>query len=390
MVRRRKRRRWLSAALPVTTLGLVGGAVWMYWPRERVAAGFVTPVASVVESTSSIPDAVLAADSRPAGAIQPAWDLQQPQDALPHEENPQPGIAEDEAPTDTSSPPPASEPIAAQDASIAPDDKPVETIAPPLKPPVTPLDPSTDRVAALVRKYRDGQRIEARHELNALLAADPQSPASDAARSHLATIAEETIFSRRSVPGDPLIATYTVKPGDKPILIAREFDVPYEIVLQVNGISDPKAIRRGETLKIPRGPFHARIVKSRFRLDLYLQDLYVRSFPVGLGADEGTPEGEWLVVKRQPNPTYYPPASARDKRVIAADDPKNPLGDYWIGLEGVRGEAVGKKSYGIHGTIEPETIGRNASMGCVRMHNEDARFLFRVLKEGKSTVTIVP
>ena len=48
---------------------------------------------------------------------------------------------------------------------------------------------------------------------------------------------------------------------------------------------------------------------------------------VGLGSEGGTPEGSWKVKNRLENPTYYPPASATDKRIIAPDDPNNPKGE---------------------------------------------------------------
>ena len=84
-------------------------------------------------------------------------------------------------------------------------------------------------------------------------------------------------------------------------------------------------------------------------------------------------------------PTYYSP---RGEGVIAADDPANPLGGYWIGLSGIDGQAVGKTSYGIHGTIHPESIGKMESMGCIRLKSEDIALVFEMLVEGKSTVVV--
>ena len=46
--------------------------------------------------------------------------------------------------------------------------------------------------------------------------------------------------------------------------------------------------------------------------------------------------------------------------------------------------------YGIHGTIEPESIGKAVSLGCIRMHNDDVAALFRLMLPGRSTVTILP
>ena len=78
--------------------------------------------------------------------------------------------------------------------------------------------------------------------------------------------------------------------------------------------------------------------------------------------------GWWKPDVNFKHPTYYSP---RGEGVIPADDPKNPLGGYWIGLTGTDGQAVGKESYGIHGTNDPDSIGKQSSMGCIRMPNDD-------------------
>ena len=71
-----------------------------------------------------------------------------------------------------------------------------------------------------------------------------------------------------------------------------------------------------------------------------------------------------------------------------SDDPTNPIGEYWIGLEGIEGDAAGAVGYGIHGTNEPQTIGQDVSLGCVRLGPEDIAFVYKVLLPGASMVTI--
>lgn len=245
-------------------------------------------------------------------------------------------------------------------------------------------------LAAARRQFESGQPLEARTALVALLKQSRSEAESAAIRDLLARIADVTLFSSRPVNGDALVEVYTVQSSDRLARVVKKYDVPYEIVLRINGIADAGRISVGQRLKIPRGPFHATITKSQYRLDLYLQDVFVRSYRVGLGRENGTPTGEWRVRDRIANPTYYPPESATDRRVIAADDPSNPLGEYWIALEGISGEAVGKRGFGIHGTIEPQSIGKSESMGCVRMLNDDVAWVFSALQPGKSTVTILP
>ncbi len=246
------------------------------------------------------------------------------------------------------------------------------------------------RIDASLKRYQAGEVIAARQELNRMLAIS-RSPAEEVElRRHLEEIADATIFSRERRADDPLTTTYTIQPGDVLINIGKQFDVPHEVIMMINGIEDATRIRAGQKIKVPRGPFHVKIYKSKFRLDVYLQDLFVRRFPVGLGVDDGTPEGTWKVKERLTNPTYYPPASASEKRIIPADDPTNPLGEHWIGLEGIAGDALGRHGYGIHGTIQPESIGRQVSLGCIRMHNDDVAFLYRLMMRDRSTVTTLP
>lgn len=272
-------------------------------------------------------------------------------------------------------------------------------VDPPTQPATRPAKPSDDArtpregmpdIDEARRRYESGKVIEARHELNAMLTGVRTTAEQTEIRTLLEQIANETIFSKRVFADDPLVEWYTVQPGDKLITIAKRTDAPFDAIILVNGLSDPKSVRANSKLKLIKGPFHAKVYKSAFRLDLYVQELYVRSYRVGLGADRGTPEGVWRVKNRLRNPTYFPPETAPDRRAINANDPKNPLGEHWIGLEGIDGDAKGQEGFGIHGTIEPESIGRNASQGCVRMDNDDVATIWALLAPDKSTVTILP
>lgn len=105
------------------------------------------------------------------------------------------------------------------------------------------------------------------------------------------------------------------------------------------------------------------------KLALVEGDRIVKIYPVAVGAAVSpSPTGEFKIVTRVTDPTYYSPGV-----VIPAGD-NNPLGPRWIGLS--------KKSFGIHGTNEPRSIGRRASHGCVRMRNEDVLELFERVRPG--------
>ena len=47
-----------------------------------------------------------------------------------------------------------------------------------------------------------------------------------------------------------------------------------------------------------------------------------------------------------------------------------------MGLEGIDGDAVGQFGYGVHGTIEPASMGKSVSDGCVRMLAKDVVELY--------------
>jgi lipoprotein-anchoring transpeptidase ErfK/SrfK len=104
-------------------------------------------------------------------------------------------------------------------------------------------------------------------------------------------------------------------------------------------------------------------------------------FPATVGSTEKpTPSGSLKVTSTDPNPTYrYDPsyhfAGVKSKKPFTIrPGPNNPVGSYWIGLSA--------QGYGIHGTGEPDRVGKTASHGCVRLTNWDARFVGEHVKRG--------
>ena len=133
------------------------------------------------------------------------------------------------------------------------------------------------------------------------------------------------------------------------------------------------------------------IHKKTYQLDLYLGDednrVFVKSYPVGLGASNSTPVGMFRIRSNSKliNPEWPDP---RTGRIYSPDDPANPIGERWLGLQGLDEATRDLMGYGIHGTIAPETIGTQASMGCIRMRTKDIEVIYEVLVESVSTVEI--
>jgi lipoprotein-anchoring transpeptidase ErfK/SrfK len=109
-------------------------------------------------------------------------------------------------------------------------------------------------------------------------------------------------------------------------------------------------------------------------------DKLVAQFPVTMGSKQyPLPIGEWKVTTYAFAPPFnYQPDllqnAKTDKEVTLPPGPNGPVGIAWLDLT--------KEHYGIHGTNEPQTIGRAESSGCIRMANWDVLRLSRIMKPG--------
>ncbi len=252
-----------------------------------------------------------------------------------------------------------------------------------------------DRASAHLNR---GELVSARAVLNdALNSRDGTESDKARIREELSTVNQELFFGTKVYPGDTLSEMYEIESGDSlaRITARQSLTVDWRLIQRVNRISDPSRIRIGQKIKLVRGPLHAVVNKSDYRLDLYAgppgapsQWIYIRSFPVGLGEADSTPVGEFVVRtdSKLINPVWRNP---RTGEYFAADNPDNPIGERWVGIEGV-GQYANLDGYGIHGTIDPGSIGSDASMGCVRMQDDDVEIVYESLVEQVSQVIIRP
>lgn len=213
-----------------------------------------------------------------------------------------------------------------------------------------------------------GDFVTAQHELSRWYWQKPELR--DALRPKLDDLAKALYFSPQPLFRDP----HVVQGGDQLRVIAQRHKISWEYLARLNR-TDPKKIREGQKLKVVDGPFGAIVFLSNYELIVHLQGSFVKSYRVGAGKVGSTPIGTFLVKNKLADPKYYGP----DGLVIESNDPKNPLGERWIDIG---------DSYGIHGTIEPDTIGKNESRGCIRMLNADVEEVYDFLVVG-SEVRIV-
>lgn len=147
--------------------------------------------------------------------------------------------------------------------------------------------------------------------------------------------------------------------------------------------------RAGQTIIVPRigaAPLsadvdHIVVDKAEGSVRAFAEDGRLLAFyPATIGSgDNPTPSGTVRVngVARNPDYTYDPSKLSfdrGDRKIVIPAGPNGPVGVVWIDLN--------KPSYGIHGTPDPEKIGKTASHGCVRLTNWDAWQLAAAVKPG--------
>ena len=111
----------------------------------------------------------------------------------------------------------------------------------------------------------------------------------------------------------------------------------------------------------------------------------VAQFQVTTGSEhDPLPIGTWKInaVDTNPpfhfNPKLFWDAKPGEKAAMLKPGPNGPVGVVWLDLN--------KEHYGIHGTPEPQNIGRTESHGCVRMANWNAARLALMVKPGTPVI----
>ena len=180
----------------------------------------------------------------------------------------------------------------------------------------------------------------------------------------------KALFSKEITPDS---MAYTVKPGDSLYVIARKNHTTIDFIRRINNLKNDNIYPKMK-LKIHTAPFAIKVDKSKNTLVLYSADVPVKKYLVATGKKNCTPVGEFKITDKLVNPTWF-----KTGAILPPGSPKNALGTRWMGFD--------KPSYGIHGTLEPKSIGTQASEGCIRMLNEEVEELYSIVPVG-TKVTI--
>ena len=192
-------------------------------------------------------------------------------------------------------------------------------------------------------------------------------------------LAERAQLSSARLPEDTYSKTYVVARGDSVTRIGQKFLIPNELVMKLNGMSSPN-LAAGPSIKVIQGPVNVELSKSRHELQAWLGDTCIRVRQVGIGKANSTPEGVFVVMNKIVSPPYQPQHKAKSE-FREGGAPDNPLGTRWIDIG---------NHYGIHGTVDPASIGGDVSEGCIRMHNKEVEELYDLVVQGGSKVIVKP
>lgn len=173
--------------------------------------------------------------------------------------------------------------------------------------------------------------------------------------------------------------------GTKPVVREARPGVSLNVTRSVRLLSTGLVARRKNTFTLPsrrvkpavtRLPNAIIIDRGNFRLTLWKHRGGTQTYPIAVGMPgHATPVGNFRVIEKQVNPTWFPPDSPWAAGLgPVPPGPGNPLGTRWIGTSA--------PAIGIHGTPVPSSIGTRASHGCIRMYIRDVERLYSQVELG--------
>lgn len=178
-------------------------------------------------------------------------------------------------------------------------------------------------------------------------------------------LAGRVIYSREHL----LTSAHVTTQGESIEEIAAKYQVPAQLLININGIQRPDAMTSGMQLKVVPGPFRAEIDTQRNEMTLFLRRMYAGRFPVSIGNDPTPRPGEYTLKEKSEGQTFY----GEGGQSIPAEAPNNPYGGHWINLGGIT----------IHGSPQqPNGISR----GCVSLSPRDAADVYHILSVGSKVV----
>jgi lipoprotein-anchoring transpeptidase ErfK/SrfK len=237
----------------------------------------------------------------------------------------------------------------------------------------TKTEPAT--LSGLIAQAKDfqekGSPLEAKSIYQRLINEFPESNEVMNWQKTVEDINIRLLFSPALIPKSIL---YEIKPGDTLDKIAMEFKTTSELIMKSNNLSSDK-ILPGRKIKVWNAPFTIVVDKSQNTLILKTNEEIIKTYTVSTGINNSTPVGNFKIVNKIQNPTWFKAGA-----VVAPGSPDNILGSRWLGFN--------IPGYGIHGTTDPQNLGKQVTQGCVRVLNSEVEELYAIVPVG-TEVTII-
>ncbi|GAB1766605.1 MULTISPECIES: L,D-transpeptidase family protein [Priestia] len=155
---------------------------------------------------------------------------------------------------------------------------------------------------------------------------------------------------------------HIVKRGETWQSVSGDYRIPVEELWIANPFVSHSTLKPGQVIIIPNLPdkelipYTIHVFIAEKQLELRKNNIIQKVYPIAAGKMlSATPTGDFVIVNREPNPG-------------------GPFGTMWLSLS--------KKSYGIHGTNDPSSIGKSVSKGCIRMYNAQVNELAQIVPNG--------
>ncbi|MFA5085129.1 MAG: L,D-transpeptidase family protein [Candidatus Omnitrophota bacterium] len=225
---------------------------------------------------------------------------------------------------------------------------------------------------AASRYAESGDLLSAKDAYRQIVEKFPGSDNIQKAQEELENINIRILFS--PIPTADSVS-YEIQKGDALAKIAKKFSNTQDMILKANNLKNPEIVPLGRKIKVHNEKFSIMVDKSQNTLTLKSGEKIVKTYRVSTGLNNSTPVGNFKIINKIVDPPWYTAGS-----VIPADSPKNILGSRWMGISA--------QSYGIHGTTEPQSIGRQVTLGCVRMKNAEVEELYNIVPEGTDVIIV--
>ncbi len=178
----------------------------------------------------------------------------------------------------------------------------------------------------------------------------------------------ELIFAPQATPDSKV---YTVESGDSLTSIGIKLNTTQGLLTRANSLDADATLQVGQTLKWTPKDFRIVIERSTRRLFLMDSNGMFKRYSTGLGMPgHETALGKYKIGNKIKDPTWYKPGADP----IPPGDPKNELGTRWMPFVPVQ-EGL-PSDLGIHGAIDPATVGQYSSHGCARLRMDEVEELY--------------